>query len=672
MYRYRKRPAAMLSGGEKQRVGIARAIVKNPNIVIADEPTGNLDSKNSVEIMNIIKAIARDRLVILVTHETPLANFYASRIIEIVDGKIEKDYENEHEDALEYTIDNRFYLKDFKKEDHLKQDSYDINVYADNKSSIKLDIVIKNNNIYIRSNNDKKIEVVDGESNIEMINDHYKKMDKKKLNQYKFDFKDIIDENKKLKYSSIFNPITFITNGFQKVFNYSIIKKILLIGFFLSGFFIMLATSRIAANLKIEDKDFIKMNKNYLTVLTNKINTEDYFKYKNEKDIHYIMPTNSIVNFTVKTDDFYQTSKQSLTMSGSLAAITMLKKENIIDGTLPTNALEIVVDKLTIQNMLKEESTQMMGFTKEEDFLNRIVTIPNLKSFKIVGITDLKSPSIYVDASKFTDILYHMPTEEGTQTNGDVECYSLFKDKIKIKEGRAPTNDYEVIVNYDLKEEMKLNKEIKKEINKHKLKVVGYYTTEDTINYYFVNENMILHKLIEKSKNITIYPKNKQDSLEYFRNNYGINIKDSYEVDKKEYKTARSTGTKVALISSAVILGISFIEIILMLRSSFLSRIKEVGVYRAIGVKKKDIYIMFSGEIIAITTLASIPGILLSAYILNTLGEIELICSEFLITPFLVTITILCLYIFNLIIGLIPVFNTIRKRPAEILSRTDV
>jgi len=87
MDRYKNRPAAMLSGGERQRVAIARAIVKNPNIIIADEPTGNLDSKNSLEIMNIIKAISKEKLVILVTHETNLAKFYASRIIEIKDRK---------------------------------------------------------------------------------------------------------------------------------------------------------------------------------------------------------------------------------------------------------------------------------------------------------------------------------------------------------------------------------------------------------------------------------------------------------------------------------------------------------------------------------------------------------------------------------------------------------
>ena len=101
----------MLSGGEKQRVAIARAIVKNPSIVIADEPTGNLDSKNSLEIMNIIKAISKEKLVILVTHEVDLANFYATRIVEVKDGKVVKDFQNEIKESLEYRLDNKIYLK---------------------------------------------------------------------------------------------------------------------------------------------------------------------------------------------------------------------------------------------------------------------------------------------------------------------------------------------------------------------------------------------------------------------------------------------------------------------------------------------------------------------------------------------------------------------------------
>ena len=95
MYRYRYRPCGMLSGGERQRVGIARALVKNPKIILADEPTGNLDSKNTIEVMNIIKSISKDKLVILVTHEVELAKFYADRIIEVNDGSVVADYKNE-------------------------------------------------------------------------------------------------------------------------------------------------------------------------------------------------------------------------------------------------------------------------------------------------------------------------------------------------------------------------------------------------------------------------------------------------------------------------------------------------------------------------------------------------------------------------------------------------
>lgn len=85
-----KKPG-QLSGGQMQRVAIARALVNDPKIILADEPTGALDSQTSVQIMEILKQIAKDRLVILVTHNTVLAERYATRIIRLLDGEIIQD-----------------------------------------------------------------------------------------------------------------------------------------------------------------------------------------------------------------------------------------------------------------------------------------------------------------------------------------------------------------------------------------------------------------------------------------------------------------------------------------------------------------------------------------------------------------------------------------------------
>ena len=178
IYRYRNRLAGMLSGGERQRVGIARAIAKNPKIIIADEPTGNLDSANTIEIMNIIKAISRDRLVVLVTHEVELAKFYASRIIELKDGKIEKDYENITDDSLNYRLDHKFYLKDFDTIESVTSDAINVNFYGGAEDKLDIDVVLKNGNIYIKTKNNQRVEVIDDHSIIEFVDDHFKEIDK--------------------------------------------------------------------------------------------------------------------------------------------------------------------------------------------------------------------------------------------------------------------------------------------------------------------------------------------------------------------------------------------------------------------------------------------------------------------------------------------------------------
>ena len=679
MLRYKKRPCNMLSGGERQRVGIARAIVKNPNIIIADEPTGNLDSRNSVEIMNIIKAISKDKLVILVSHEKQLVKFFASRIIEIEDGKITNDYTNEDESDLDYEIVNNLYLKDYKNKEEL---SKNITVYSNTKNNIKLNIVISNNNIYIESLDNKRIEIIDDNSTIKMINDNYKNISKEDVDKYDFDFKNIINENKKLKYSSIFNPITFITNSFKKVFKYSLLKKILLIGFFLTGIFIMYSTSSIAGRLTIKDKDFITMNKNYLIIDYKKIKLDTYNSLEKNLDIYYMMPGNSKTTINVVVEDFYQTSRLNTRLEGSLSSINMITEKDLIKGRMPQNENEIVIDKMAYDKMMEDPVSQMIGLREIDNILNRRIRINNMPDMLIVGITDLESPSIYMNENKFINILYQNVNNDGYQyfdyqieeaeNYQEFNDFNLYTNKIVLKEGRYPYNDYEVLVNYNQKEDMKLNKEIDKKINGKKLVVVGYYTSKDNINTYLVNQNMVKTLLIKNSSDIIIYPKNKEETINKIREEYELNVKDTYTYSKTKYINKNKDKIKSSITSSLIMLVISLIEIFLMIRSSFLSRIKEVGIYRAIGVKKKDIYTMFSGEIIAINILATIPGILITAYILYELSKVKIFEGLFIVNPMLILLSFILVLIFNLIIGLIPVFNTIKKRPAEILSRTDI
>lgn len=89
---YENRYPKELSGGEKQRVAIARALVKNPTIILADEPTGNLDSKTTEQILSLLKRLSKDRLVLIVSHNLSDASEYADRIIELSQGEIINDY----------------------------------------------------------------------------------------------------------------------------------------------------------------------------------------------------------------------------------------------------------------------------------------------------------------------------------------------------------------------------------------------------------------------------------------------------------------------------------------------------------------------------------------------------------------------------------------------------
>ncbi len=687
MYRYRNRYADMLSGGERQRVGIARAIVKNPAIVIADEPTGNLDSKNTLEVMNIIKAISEDKLVILVTHEEQLAEFYASRIIRILDGKVISDEINDHADNLDYRIENKIYLKDIPDHKRLKTDLYNLDFYNENGGTLDLDIVIRNGNIYIRTNNENdRLEIVDENSSIELVDDHYRKLSREDSMENSFDPQRLAVSGVR-KYHSILNPWTMIKRGFKTVFNYNILKKILLLGFLISAIFITYSISNIFGVLNITDDEFVQEDKSYLTIIGKKIDVDTYLKYEADPDYDYVMPGDSDISMSMPYEGYLQTSNSSASLSGSLSDYKKLSVSDLAYGELPKNAGEIVVDRIVLKSVIRDQESKAAGFGTVESFLGQKVTIPEMPDMKIVGISDLGSPCIYTDQSIFINLIANAQSadeiQEGNHDTGEVSGgsgegasgaivdYNLKASSVSLAKGNWPTGDYEVLVNEKNKDDMAIGKTIAQKVNGKKLKVSGYYKDANDSDFMLVNSNTVKYNVIRGKANITVCPKDKKAALQQL-NDEKINVKDTYGQSEKEYKKEKWASIFSTLILAGVILAISFIEIFLIIRASFLSRVKEVGVYRAIGVKKNDIYRMFAGEILAITTMASLPGFLLMAYILDKVSQISYFSKMFLIDPTVLGISLVLIYGFNLVFGLLPVFRTIRKTPAAILSRTDI
>ena len=307
--------------------------------------------------------------------------------------------------------------------------------------------------------------------------------------------------------------------------------------------------------------------------------------------------------------------------------------------------------------------------------LGKKMSLDSMNDFEIVGITDKNQPLIYADPSMFIPMIYNGAsysdmemTESGVKNIYD---YQTYRGEYTIKKGRLPENDYETVVPLSMSEQMPLNKEIDAKVNGTKLKVVGYYESPENMQVYLVNMNTVKYSLISEATGFSVAPADKDAAMEFFRSR-NINVKGAYDAERETYVDQRKEGTGSTIILDLIMLAISLIEILLMTRSSFLSRIKEIGIYRAIGVKKTDIYKMFLGEIFAITTVSSLLGIGIMSYILYKLCKISYLASMFAFNPVVILGAIAIVYVFNSLVGLIPVFSTMRKTPAAILARHDV
>ena len=681
---YRNKLAGSLSGGQRQRVAIARAIVKNPRIIIADEPTGNLDSSNTLEIMNIIKTISKERLVILVTHERNIAEFYSDYIAEMRDGKIIKAYNNDSSRYLDYQLENKIYLKDMAVHKGFVKDDVRVDVYSDEERQAELKVVIRGNNLYI--NTGGMLNVVDETSNVEMIDEHYTAMDESYFEDNDFDYTACLPSKYKARYTPVYRLTNMISSGWKTVRSFRKVRKVLMLGFVFAAMFAFLAVSNIAGLIDLKPVDYRTTNGSYITVSNPEKSEEALAMAADFDGVAFVMPGTTVKSVTLPMDDYLQTGHALEDLTVSLVLDSVLTDDQIIEGAMPSNEHEVVIDRSIIDKFIRNGTGSAVGLDTMEEFIGRRLSFPNLDDYIIAGIADTESPSLFVDESQVMYILSNANDageemsygiedydEEDVIKSGRVKDLDLSGNTIKITKGRKPKAVCETIINEVHGEDTELGETIDTRVAGRKLKVVGFYSSDavddDT---YYVNAKTIKRDYIQKQKSFSVYA-NDPSAVEMALDNEGMASKINDVRDRKAYVSARRDQLTSSVIVAVIIILISLVEMFLMLRSSFLSRIREVGTLRAIGLKKKDIYRMFTGEILVITFITAVPGIAVMYFILTQVVRITYyIEGLYMVTPATALITFGVILVFNLFAGLIPVLATMRKTPAQILARTDI
>ena len=294
MLPYARKKATELSGGQQQRVAIARALVKNPDFIIADEPTGNIDSKNKLEVMNILRTIADQKLVILVTHEKHLADYYSDRIITIKDGKIISDEANTPKTSHGFVDDNKIYLKDLSHET-INEEDLKVDYYYDQKPKLDVKLIYQNGSLYIHLPTNLKSSIINDSSSIQAVDQSREEIDDSLVEtEFRVEHFDIPEE--KYTKKQLFSLKSMFKVSFSKLFNQRTRRILLIIGLILSGLLFGVGITQFGAAVKKPEYKEVSYDVNSYELQRNIINPNP----DNFKDVFFR-------SFTFRLEQLYAT-----------------------------------------------------------------------------------------------------------------------------------------------------------------------------------------------------------------------------------------------------------------------------------------------------------------------------------------------------------------------------
>lgn len=702
-----KKPNQM-SGGQMQRIAIARALVNNPKVVLADEPTGALDSETSLQIMDLLKDIAKERLVIMVTHNPELAKTYSTRIVQVLDGNILSDsnpYDPTEETkqgdiqftktkmsfmtALALSFNNlltkkgRTFLTAFAGSigiigialilalsngvsDYVKK------VQEDTLVSLPLTISEQNQSNLLATSPDLSDKPYKDNNELG-VNTVLTNLLKKQIGKNDIaSFKAYLDEHasevakltKDIRYQYNLQPYIYASdtsNGIKSILPSNIASEVDTTNQTIKGY--------------LQNIDYWSQLSSDEAMLEAQYDVLEGRLPKDKSEIVLIVDEDNQISDLL----LYSLRIKDPSELNDVKKLDELKSQTYQYSDFIGKTFKAVVNT----NRFVKENNQWMNKIDDEAYMK--TQIENGLELKIVGVlrqkegtsSGVNSPSGGV---AYTSALIDYTSEQ--IQNSDIVKEQEANPTINVFTGKEFAKDPKPFNSADLTEEEKI--QLVKLTPEQQAQYIQQYNENSAATY---EENLAKLGVIDKSKPAAIefYTSSFQQKQELkdFINAYNTEKKDAGEDDKvlaysDDIQTIMSSITTMVGVITTVLVGfvaisliVSSIMIAIITYISVLERTKEIGILRAMGASKKDIRRIFTAETaiegfisgvlgIAITLLATLPINAIVAKMTNVENVAQLPWEAALI---LIGISI----VLTMLAGLIPSRIAAKKDPVESL-----
>ncbi len=680
--RYKKKLVSQLSGGQQQRVSIARALVKSPKIILADEPTGNLDEENTLRTMSILKNIAKECLVILVSHERRIANFFADRIIEIRDGKITKDYVNANDDAYERMDDGNIYLKDLKEEHLFSEDDAFIRLYENPKKAkdhmpIRLNLAWKHGKLYIQNLTDCDMILAGTEAGCEMLDTHRPNVEMTEVENFEFSLPHLKNH-------------TSARLGFREIWKLAIEnigimgkKQAFIIGILLlTGVMMTISLANFTNNFFYNERSILKNDSHYINISLEPEyemeHTEYYRSVRGFFEKYFISGEYSDVfksgggKLLLYYDGFNQLNSMEVEFKDmSYVDIKHLPEKNLVYGRMPKDISEIVVDQWLIDRFMDKENPYQTIFSKTEDFLHaKLVNTITSDHLEIVGICNTNEPSIYISQNKALGLTidgYSIASVSQLQKK-----YPGKYDDLNLKTG-------ELLMAQTLYDDYDMRKTSSfRMANGREYQIMGNFPDGFGVNYVLSDLDCltIRNDYIIGTSRFQVYTKNPGKAVKELRKiasdyKQGVSITvinpNQSQMAKFDKGREDSVSSRNLIALAAVI--ISLFIIYFMVKSNVSARTEELTVYRLIGIEKISIIQAYLLEMFLITSYTVLPAVLITSGVIRFIGSIPSLELGMIFPWWCVLLLLLVMYLLNLVISILPVRSILSRPPAVLAAK---